>query len=178
MDIFAPIDSKGTFRDVLVALTQKGVHRVPMLDKHSRFGRFVTQSEVLRFIATSLDEFGHVLDKTLLEARVGSSPVKKVSSSSSAIDAFKTMITSKVRFYDHSSIVRMSIRCSCDVLVVIFPGLWRCQLCPLWTMRIASWASSQCEIFVLSLATRPTRSSASPSSNSLSVFALERYLNC
>jgi len=96
MDVFHPINSKATFHEVLQALTLPGVHRVPMLDQYSHFGRFVTQSEVLRFIATNLEDFGSVLDKTVMEAGIGTQGVKKVHEDSSAIFAFKTIVENKI----------------------------------------------------------------------------------
>jgi len=93
---FHPIDHKATFKEVLETLTLPGVHRVPLLNKKSQFGSFVTQSEVLRFIATNLDEFGPLLDKTLMEAGIGTMFVKKTPQTSTAIEAFRTMIANKV----------------------------------------------------------------------------------
>jgi len=108
-NVFHPIRTKSTFKEVLEALSLPGVHRVPMLDKKHRFGRFVTQSEVLHFVATNLDKFEDALDKTVMEAALGSHFVQRVKVSATGIDALKILVDNKVSALpvvdDHDHIV-------------------------------------------------------------------------
>jgi 5'-AMP-activated protein kinase regulatory gamma subunit len=93
---FHPVGTRATFKEVMEALSFPGVHRVPMINKKSHFGRFVTQTEVLHFIATNLDKFGDVLEKTVMEAGIGSHFVQRVKISSTGLEAFRILVENKV----------------------------------------------------------------------------------
>jgi CBS domain-containing protein len=96
--------------DVFAALIIPRVHRVPVMStsdereisrsgvhtKKHAVGKFVTQSQVLRFIATHLNEFGPILEKTVVAARVGVFKPKFIKSSSTVYEGFKTLIREKV----------------------------------------------------------------------------------
>jgi len=110
--------------DVFAALSIPGVHRVPIVTfpadskhghshgkaadgKHEQLsseelpstqavGKFITQTDVLRFVATHLEAFGTVLDKTIVAARVGVFKPKSINVKSTAVEGFHYLIKSKV----------------------------------------------------------------------------------
>jgi len=97
------LSEKATFKDVLKTLSLPGVHRVPMMSRHGllnrkskrHLSRFLTQSDVLRFVATHLDDFGAALDETILGS-VGSYPAHCVHHSTKTVDAFREMLNKKI----------------------------------------------------------------------------------
>jgi CBS domain-containing protein len=95
--------------DVFAALTIPGVHRVPVMSladerkisrssqgEPSMVGKFVTQGQVLRFMATHIEAFGKVLERTIVAARVGEFKPKFVNLNATAFQGFQTMIKEKV----------------------------------------------------------------------------------
>jgi CBS domain-containing protein len=93
-----PLKLDCTFRDILECMSRKGCHRVPIVDKteHGKLRRFVTQSQVVQFIATHIQEFGSVLDTTLMNTKLGSSGIKALSSVATTADALKYLHTNKI----------------------------------------------------------------------------------
>lgn len=101
------LSEKSTFKDVLKALCQPAVHRVPMMGKatfkQELFGekekrpleRFLTQSDLLKFVADHLDDFGAAVDVTI-DNKLGTRPVYCVSATSKTIDAFRELVNRKV----------------------------------------------------------------------------------
>lgn len=117
-----PLGENATFKDVLKALSQPGVHRVPMLGRGGLLNlrakrplaRFLTQTDVvcchllffyccspdltseqIRFVATNLDYFGSSLDATIL-GTVGSYPAYCIPDSTKTIEAFRDMVSKQV----------------------------------------------------------------------------------
>lgn len=96
-----------TFKDVMKALCKPGVHRVPMMGKAKLMQeilgqkekrpleRFLTQSDLLHFVATHIDDFGSSVDKTI-EGNLGTRPVFCVQATVKAIDAFRELVKHKV----------------------------------------------------------------------------------
>jgi len=91
-----PLKSNDTFRSVLECLSKKGCHRVPLLkvidkDVGKGLSRFITQSQVVQFIATNLQQFGSVLEKTVIQAGLGTSGVISLKSGAATIDALRLL---------------------------------------------------------------------------------------
>jgi CBS domain-containing protein len=106
-DCYPLLSESSTFKDVMKALSQPGVHRVPMTGK-AKFRqeilgqkekrpleRFFTQSDLLRFVASNLDSFGDIVDKSVGD-RLGSRPVFCVSEGVKVIEAFRELVSRKV----------------------------------------------------------------------------------
>jgi CBS domain-containing protein len=96
-----PLRSNDTFRSVLECLAKKGCHRVPMLmsiekEKGKGLTRFVTQSQVVQFIATNLQVFGSVLDKTVLQSGLGTGGAVSLKTSDTTIDALRLLAKTHV----------------------------------------------------------------------------------
>jgi len=96
-----PLKSGDTFRSVLECLSRKGCHRVPMLkiienDKGIGLSSFVTQSQIVNFIATNLQQFGSVLDTTVLQAGLGTAGVISLKAGSSTIEALRLLMKTHV----------------------------------------------------------------------------------
>jgi len=89
---------EATFRNVLECLSKKGCHRVPITHKteHGKLKRFVTQSQVVNFIATHIQEFGSALDPTLMQTGLGTTGVKVLRDNASTIDALKFLQHNKI----------------------------------------------------------------------------------
>jgi CBS domain-containing protein len=117
-----------TFKDVLKVLSKHGTRRVPMLArggyfdvKHKRpLARFLTQTDVIRFVATNENVFGASLDVSV-GGCVGTYPAYCVYSTVKTIDAFQEMIergVSAVGVCDPSSqlIGNLSVR---DIVNII-----------------------------------------------------------
>jgi len=93
-----PLKTDATFRDVVECLSKRGCHRVPMTDhvEHGKLKRFITQSQVINFIATHLQEFGSVLDTTLMQTNLGTGGVKALRDNVTTIDALKFLQQHKI----------------------------------------------------------------------------------
>lgn len=100
MNVCHLLPENSTFKDVVKALSQPGIHRVAMTGKTRLFGgksnrlvRFLTQSDLLHFISANLKDFA--VDVSVGN-RLGSQPVYCVSSTAKTIDAFREVINRKV----------------------------------------------------------------------------------
>jgi len=98
------LSEKATFKDILKTLSLPGVRRVPMMGPRQglfspmskrHLARFLTQTDILRFVATHLDCFGPALDHPVLGS-VGTYPAPCVHESVKTIEAFREMISKKV----------------------------------------------------------------------------------
>jgi len=120
-----------TFKDVLKVLSHTGTRRVPMLarggilDRKAKrpLARFITQTDVIRFVATNLDLFEDVLDVPIAGS-LGTFPAHCVLASSHTIDAFKEMLDRRVSALgvvddNHVLVGNISIR---DIVVPLTSG--------------------------------------------------------
>lgn len=101
------LSETSTFKDVMRTLSTPGVHRVPMMGKakfiQELFGkkekrpleRFLTQSDLLHFVALHINDFGDVVDKPVGK-KLGSRPVFTVSARVKVIEAFRELVKRKV----------------------------------------------------------------------------------
>eukprot|EP01126_Amoeba_proteus_P012416 TRINITY_DN1510_c0_g1_i5.p1 TRINITY_DN1510_c0_g1~~TRINITY_DN1510_c0_g1_i5.p1 ORF type:complete len:342 (+),score=40.21 TRINITY_DN1510_c0_g1_i5:62-1087(+) len=99
-----PIDT--SFKGVLHTLSQPGIHRVPLLSrgtiiseilgqkKARPLARFITQSDVVHFIATHIDLFGPYVEESV--DTIGIRQVLCVPTKISTIDAFREILKNKV----------------------------------------------------------------------------------
>eukprot|EP01127_Copromyxa_protea_P009719 TRINITY_DN2308_c0_g1_i1.p1 TRINITY_DN2308_c0_g1~~TRINITY_DN2308_c0_g1_i1.p1 ORF type:complete len:315 (-),score=52.58 TRINITY_DN2308_c0_g1_i1:27-971(-) len=108
MNTCHPLKSEtSTLKDIMHALSQSGVHRVPMvgaakfyqellLQKEKRpLERFLTQSDLLGFIADHIDHFGAIINSPIGNT-LGSRPVITVLKTLTVVDAFKQLMATKV----------------------------------------------------------------------------------
>lgn len=72
----------------------KGLHRVPVIDDHNRMWNFVTQSQVIKWLAAHKDKLGDKSKQSLVEvARMGKDNVLSVvGKTATAYQAFKLMV--------------------------------------------------------------------------------------
>jgi len=98
------LSEKATFKDVLKTLSLPGVHRVPMMGprrglisplSERHLARFLTQTDVLRFVASHLDYFGYALDLPVLGS-VGTYPAPCLHESTETISAFREILRKKI----------------------------------------------------------------------------------
>jgi CBS domain-containing protein len=98
------LSERATFKDVLKTLSLPGVHRVPMTEKGGilsqskskrKLARFITQTDVIRFVSSHLDDFGTALDVSIL-GNLGTYPAQCVPDSTKTIDAFRDMASKKI----------------------------------------------------------------------------------
>jgi len=97
------LTEKATFKDVLRTLSLPGVHRVPIMGRGGLFDvhakrplkRFLTQSDLIRFAALHLSDFGSTLDRPVYTA-VGTYPAVCVSRECRTIDAWREMLLRKI----------------------------------------------------------------------------------
>jgi CBS domain-containing protein len=96
------LSEKATFRDVLKTLSLPGVRRVPMMSRKlfrdvskRPMARFITQSDVIHFVANNLSDFGSGLDLKV-HSNIGTYPVTCVQETIRTIDAFREMLNQKV----------------------------------------------------------------------------------
>lgn len=109
---------------MLDTLSSKGVHRVPIVKKDGTVERLVTQSEALRFIAHHVDDFGALVNQTILMSpNLITRGLQCVKDAQPTIDAFRTIIEKNVRL--SSCVTNQGSR----------------RRCPLWPLSTASSAS-------------------------------------
>jgi len=98
------LSENATFKDVLKTLSQPGVRRVPMMgSKHGLFNplskrpleRFLTQTDVLHFVAQNMHHFGSALEQSVIN-KVGTYPALCVHQSMKTVEAFRLLISNKV----------------------------------------------------------------------------------
>jgi CBS-domain-containing membrane protein len=71
--------------------TKRGVHRVNVFNAAGKLTNIITQSSLIEFLAHNLSKLGSVIEKTVDELKLGSSPVVVVDTSSTTSEAFNTL---------------------------------------------------------------------------------------
>jgi len=80
--------------DTLLKVTEilsHGVHRVPVIDKDGNVVSIVSQSNVVAFLNSHLQQLGNQLAKSINEIKIGSSPVESVIKTATVIDTLRLM---------------------------------------------------------------------------------------
>lgn len=93
---FVPISDDSDLYAVVRILSEYGVHRVNVFDSKGALTNIITQSALLKLIDQNLDKVSNVVDKSIAELGIGTSPVISIASSHHTIAAFKLIREKKL----------------------------------------------------------------------------------
>ena len=95
---FKPVKETDTLQTLVTALSKKGpirMKRVPVIGSEGRVINVISQSTLVAFISKNLSNWD-LADQSVLELKIGSSPVVSVEFDKPAIEAFKIMDSNQI----------------------------------------------------------------------------------
>eukprot|EP01096_Ripella_sp_DP13-Kostka_P006324 TRINITY_DN2269_c1_g1_i1.p1 TRINITY_DN2269_c1_g1~~TRINITY_DN2269_c1_g1_i1.p1 ORF type:complete len:333 (-),score=188.62 TRINITY_DN2269_c1_g1_i1:118-1047(-) len=93
---FVPISDDADLYSVVRILSEYGVHRVNVFDEQGQLTNIITQSALLKLIDTNLEKLSEVVNKSVGELDIGTSPVITIPSTHHTIGAFKLIREKKL----------------------------------------------------------------------------------
>jgi len=78
-----------------IGIFQKGLHRVAVTNERGEICNVLSQSDIVRFLVTKMDQYSHLFLKTAHELGLGKMKPQVCQADDKAIDAFKKLYDTK-----------------------------------------------------------------------------------
>jgi len=94
---FKPVpEGYSLFYVVELLARERGLHRVPIIDRDQKLVNVVTQSQVIKYLANHMAEIGTIRNKPIIEMEGVIKSVHSIKETATAMDAFSLMVKEKV----------------------------------------------------------------------------------